>query len=73
MSPKRVMKGTGSVGATLLFWLAGVVYCLCGTHVYIEYGLNVPRYRVQGVEQSIPRSGKNNCSFRPRINANRSP
>ncbi|KAF4811219.1 High-affinity methionine permease [Colletotrichum tropicale] len=57
MSPKRVMKGTGSVGATLLFWLAGVVYCLCGTHVYIEYGLNVPRYRVQGVEQSIPRSG----------------
>ncbi|KAI8159079.1 High-affinity methionine permease [Colletotrichum sp. SAR 10_70] len=37
--------------------IAGVVYCLCGTHVYIEYGLNVPRYRVQGVEQSIPRSG----------------
>ncbi|KAL0929667.1 high affinity methionine permease [Colletotrichum truncatum] len=57
MSPKRVIEGTGSVGATLLFWLAGFIYCLCGTHVYIEYGLNVPRYKIEGVEQSVPRSG----------------
>ncbi|TDZ19080.1 High-affinity methionine permease [Colletotrichum orbiculare MAFF 240422] len=57
MSPRRVMRGTGSVGASLLFWLAGFVYCLCGTHVYIEYGLNVPRYVIDGVEQSVPRSG----------------
>lgn len=26
-------------------------------HVYIEYGLNVPRYVIEGVEQAVPRSG----------------
>lgn len=57
MSPQRVIQGTRSTGATILFWLAGIVYCLCGTHVYIEYGLNVPRYVIDGVEQSVPRSG----------------
>ncbi|KXH52483.1 high-affinity methionine permease [Colletotrichum simmondsii] len=57
MSPQRVMRGTRSVGATLLFWLAGIIYCLCGTHVYIEYGLNVPRYLINGHDHSVPRSG----------------
>ncbi|GKT92377.1 high-affinity methionine permease [Colletotrichum tofieldiae] len=57
MSPQRVMRGTRSVGASLLFWFAGFIYCLCGTHVYIEYGMNVPRYIIDGVESSVPRSG----------------
>lgn len=38
-------------------WFAGIIYCLSGTHVYIEYGLNVPRYTIEGTEQSVPRSG----------------
>ncbi|OBR02146.1 High-affinity methionine permease [Colletotrichum higginsianum IMI 349063] len=57
MSPQRVMQGTRSVGASMLIWVAGMIYCLCGTHVYIEYGLNVPRYIINGVESSVPRSG----------------
>jgi hypothetical protein len=57
MSPQRVMQGTGSTGVSLLFWFAGIIYCLAGTHVYIEYGLNVPRYVINGIEQSVPRSG----------------
>ncbi|KAK7416811.1 hypothetical protein QQX98_005004 [Neonectria punicea] len=56
-SPQRVMQGTHSTGASLLLWFAGIVYCLSGMHVYIEYGLNIPRYTIHGVEQSIPRSG----------------
>lgn len=56
-SPQRVMQGTHSTGAALLLWFAGIIYCLSGMHVYIEYGLNVPRYVIHGVEQSIPRSG----------------
>lgn len=40
-----------------MFWFAGVVYALAGTHVYIEYGINIPRRRFEGVEQGIPRSG----------------
>lgn len=51
------MIGTGSTGASLLFWFAGIPYCLAGAHVYVEYGLNVPRYVIDGVEQSVPRSG----------------
>lgn len=57
MSPQRVIQGTMSTGASLLFWVAGIIYCICGTHVYIEYGLNIPRYVINGVEQSVPRSG----------------
>ncbi|KAK2017262.1 high-affinity methionine permease [Colletotrichum eremochloae] len=57
MSPRRVMAGTKSVGASMLLWFAGTIYCLCGTHVYIEYGMNVPRYIIDGVESSVPRSG----------------
>lgn len=51
------MVGTGSTGTALLFWAAGMIYCMCGVHVYIEYGLNVPRYIINGIEQSVPRSG----------------
>lgn len=56
-SPQRVMRGTRSTGASLLLWFGGIIYCLCGAHVYIEYGLNIPRYTINGVEQSVPRSG----------------
>lgn len=57
MNPGRVMQGTQSTGVSLLLWLAGIIYTLAGTHVYIEYGLNIPRYVFEGVEQGIPRSG----------------
>ncbi|RGP78883.1 high-affinity methionine permease [Fusarium longipes] len=56
-SPQTVMLGVRSPGIAILFWLCGCVYALSGAHVYIEYGLNVPRYVIDGVEQSVPRSG----------------
>ena len=51
------MRGTHSVGITLLFWLCGAIYTFAGTHLHIEYGLTTPRYEFEGVEQGIPRSG----------------
>jgi hypothetical protein len=51
------MRGTRSVGITLLFWLAGAVYTIAGTHLNIEFGLSTPRHKFEGVEQGIPRSG----------------
>ena len=51
------MQGTRSVGITLLFWLAGAVYTIAGTHLNIEFGLSTPRYTYDGDEQGIPRSG----------------
>ncbi|KPA35780.1 high-affinity methionine permease [Fusarium langsethiae] len=56
-SPRTVMKGVQSPGIAILFWLCGCIYALAGAHVYVEYGLNVPRYVIDGVEQSVPRSG----------------
>jgi hypothetical protein len=51
------MRGTQSVGVTLLFWLAGALYTVAGAHLNIEFGLSTPRHRFQGEEQGIPRSG----------------
>ncbi|OCL12418.1 amino acid transporter [Glonium stellatum] len=56
-TPSTAMRGTRSVGITLLFWLCGAIYTLAGTHLHIEYGLTTPRYEFEGVEQGIPRSG----------------
>lgn len=57
MTPHKVMAQTKSTGVALLFWFAGVLYALAGMHIYIEYGLNVPRVLFGGREQSVPRSG----------------
>jgi len=51
------MLGTSSVGISLILWLAGGLYTIAGTYLYIEFGLTVPRYPFDGVEQGIPRSG----------------
>ncbi|KAK3389700.1 amino acid permease-domain-containing protein [Podospora didyma] len=56
-SPQTVMIGTNSTGMSLIFWVFGLFYAMAGAHVYVEYGLNVPRYIIDGVEQSVPRSG----------------
>ncbi|KAF2103718.1 amino acid transporter [Rhizodiscina lignyota] len=56
-TPGRAMQGTLSTGVTLMFWFTGVLYALSGMHVYIEYGLNVPRRVYEGIEQGVPRSG----------------
>ncbi|KAJ3490823.1 hypothetical protein NLG97_g5703 [Lecanicillium saksenae] len=55
--PKEVMKGARTPGVAMLMWFCGCIYCLSGSHVFLEYGLNVPRYVIDGVEQSVPRSG----------------
>lgn len=56
-SPRTVIAGTRSAGGALILWFFGAIYALAGTHVYIEYGLNVPRFVIEGVEQAVPRSG----------------
>jgi hypothetical protein len=65
----RVMQGTESPGATIMFWFAGALYALAGMHVYIEYGLHVPRRKIDGLEQGVPRSGGdlNYVKFYPRF------
>lgn len=56
-SPMAVIRGTKSTGGALLLWFFGILYGLSGAHVYIKYGLNVPRHVIDGMEQVVPRSG----------------
>ena len=56
-SPTTIMRGTGSVGITILFWFAGALYTIAGTYMSIEFGLTTPRHTFEGFKQGIPRSG----------------
>src|ERR1700761_8603627 len=51
------MRGTQSTGISLLFWVAGAVYGIAGTYLYIELGLAIPRHLINGVDTGVPRSG----------------
>lgn len=56
-APQEVMRGVRSPGIAIVMWFLGCIYGLAGAHVFVEYGLNVPRYVINGVEQAVPRSG----------------
>lgn len=59
--PPKVLSGTGSVGASLLLWLAGGIIILCAVLSWLELGLTIPMHTVyengQPVKRSAPRSG----------------
>jgi len=58
VTPALILRGTGSIGASLLLWAAGAVISTSGLLVWLELGLSVPRQRVQeGSKKSVPRSG----------------
>lgn len=58
VTPALILKGTGSVGGSLLLWLAGAIISTTGLLVWLELGLSVPRQRVRdGSKRSVPRSG----------------
>jgi amino acid transporter len=52
-----VFESTNSTGVSLMLWVTGVLYAICGVIIYIEYGLSVPRRSVLGKEMAVPRSG----------------
>jgi hypothetical protein len=50
-----ILKGTGSIGASLLLWTAGAVISTFGVLVWLELGLSVPRQRIRdGSKKSVP-------------------
>jgi hypothetical protein len=58
VTPAIILRGTGSVGASLLLWAAGAIISTSGLLVWLELGLSVPRQRVRdGSKKSVPRSG----------------
>ncbi|TKA66477.1 hypothetical protein B0A49_10099 [Cryomyces minteri] len=59
VTPSIVLKGTGSVGASLLLWASGGIIAACGLLVWLELGLSLPIHNVPGTDErkSAPRSG----------------
>ncbi|KIM98696.1 hypothetical protein OIDMADRAFT_57042 [Oidiodendron maius Zn] len=59
--PPKVLAGTGSIGASLLLWLAGGVIIICGMLCWLELGLTIPMHTVyeNGTPRKVsaPRSG----------------
>jgi hypothetical protein len=57
-SSSVVFYNTQSIGASLLMWLYGVAMTLSGLVLYIELGLTIPRWELEGgTKISTPRSG----------------
>ncbi len=53
-----VIRGTQSVGVSLLFWLLGAINACAVTFLYIEFGLTIPRYDINNAGKvSVPRNG----------------
>ncbi len=71
VSPAKVLKGTGSVGASLLLWAFGGLVATCGLLVWLELGLSIPLWLIPGTGElkSVPRSGgeKNYVSLVPLV------
>jgi hypothetical protein len=59
-SPPIILRGTGSVGASLMLWFVGGIIALCGVMCWLELGLTIPLHKV-GEDRlkkvSTPRSG----------------
>jgi hypothetical protein len=58
-TPTTVMQGTDSVGYTLIFWVIGAIVAMAGVLVFTEFGLAVPRLKIEGqeIKESVPRNG----------------
>jgi len=60
-APPIILRGTGSVGASLVLWSAGGIVALCGVMCWLELGLTIPRHQIYEdrlkKKVSTPRSG----------------
>ncbi|MCJ1296537.1 hypothetical protein MMC34_008103 [Xylographa carneopallida] len=55
--PATVLKGTDSIGITLIIWAFAGIVSIAALFVWLELSLSIPRYELDGNEVSVPRSG----------------
>jgi amino acid transporter len=70
--PSNVLYLTGSPAVSIILWIFGGLVILCITLSWLELGLTIPRYVIEGDVYSAPRSGgdKNYLEYiykRPRL------
>ncbi|KAM0141905.1 hypothetical protein ACHAP3_001898 [Botrytis cinerea] len=56
-SPTTIIQQDRNIGASLILWTLGFIASMAGTLMYVEYGLTIPRRRMAGEIQAVPRSG----------------
>ncbi|KAF7896513.1 hypothetical protein EAF00_006527 [Botryotinia globosa] len=56
-SPTTIIQQDRNIGASLVLWTLGFIASMAGTLMYVEYGLTIPRRRMAGEIQAVPRSG----------------
>ncbi|KAH0561983.1 hypothetical protein GP486_003312 [Trichoglossum hirsutum] len=57
VTPAIILKATDSVGITIILWAVGGVVAISGLLTWLELGLTIPRFEVEGNETGVPRSG----------------
>lgn len=58
VSPKIVIRATGSVGASLLLWTLGAIASLAGLLVWLELGLSIPKFQPPDSTNELRREGE---------------
>ncbi|KAA8571418.1 hypothetical protein MFRU_026g00320 [Monilinia fructicola] len=56
-SPTNILQQDRSIGGSLILWSLGFIASMAGTLMYVEYGLTIPRRKMAGEVQAVPRSG----------------
>ena len=68
VTPAIVLKATDSVGVSLLLWILGAIFGMCGLLVWLELGLSIPKFQTpdeaaetnrdgEGAFENVPRNG----------------
>jgi amino acid transporter len=42
-TPSSILQSVGSVGASLMLWVLGLAFSLCGLFIWLEFGTMYPR------------------------------
>ncbi|KAM3072668.1 hypothetical protein ACMFMF_007003 [Clarireedia jacksonii] len=56
-TPTIIIQQDRNVGGSLFLWVIGCIASMAGTLMYVEYGLTIPRRRMNADVQAVPRSG----------------
>ncbi|ESZ89783.1 hypothetical protein SBOR_9834 [Sclerotinia borealis F-4128] len=56
-SPTTIIQQDRNIGGSLILWSLGFIASMAGTLMYVEYGLTIPRRKMAGAVQAVPRSG----------------
>ncbi|KAI9642690.1 hypothetical protein NHQ30_008421 [Ciborinia camelliae] len=54
-SPTTIIQQDRNIGASLILWSLGFIASMAGTLMYVEYGLTIPRRKMAGEVQAVPR------------------